>query len=566
MANIQFDEEKQNKDLEDLRQKEEEELVQLLAEAKYQLPYINLMSVGVDNEALRVITEKEARDLKVAPFRLAGKNLFIAVRAPKEDLISKLTELAERKGLVVSFYMVSEASLNKVWERYAEISMAESETAGTLEISSEILSQTAEKISKMQDIDVLVKELSDQNQVHKVSRILEIVIAGAISIGASDIHIEAEKEAGKIRLRLDGVLHDIMVLDSSLYHLINSRIKLLSGMKLISNRAQDGRFSINEKDVEISIRTSLIPGAYGESIVMRILDPRSIRVKLEDIGIEPFLFSIIETEIAKPNGMILVTGPTGSGKTTTLYAFLNRIYSEEVKIITIEDPIEYHLPGVTQTQTDGTKYTFLEGLRSALRQDPDIVMVGEIRDAETAKIAVESALTGHMVFSTLHTNNAAGVIPRLIDLDVNPKIMVSALSLSLAQRLVRKLCKECKKEKEITEEEKKELGVVLESIKAEGKDLSKYNIDPNAPFKIFTAVGCDKCNMTGYKGRMGIFEAIKTNEEIEKIIPENPSEREIKKTARNQGILTMRQDGIVKILNGVTSIDEVKSVVDLLEE
>jgi type II secretory ATPase GspE/PulE/Tfp pilus assembly ATPase PilB-like protein len=275
---------------------------------------------------------------------------------------------------------------------------------------------------------------------------------------------------------------------------------------------------------------------------------------------------VVEEEIAKPNGLILVTGPTGSGKTTTLYAFLRRIYSPEIKIITIEDPVEYHLTGVTQTQTNDEKgYTFAEGLRSALRQDPDVVMVGEIRDKETAETAVQSALTGHMVFSTLHTNNAAGVIPRLIDLGINPKILVSALSLSIAQRLVRKLCQFCKKEKALTKDETSVIKLVMDSIKKEGKSLSNYNINPDAPLKIFASVGCDKCNMTGFKGRIGIFEAIKTDEAIEKIMPENPSEREIKRVASAQGILSMRQDGIVKILNGITSIEEVQSVVDLNE-
>jgi type II secretory ATPase GspE/PulE/Tfp pilus assembly ATPase PilB-like protein len=322
-----------------------------------------------------------------------------------------------------------------------------------------------------------------------------------------------------------------------------------------------------EDKAEISIRTSLIPGTYGESMVMRILDPKAIQVKLEELGIEPYLFSIINHEIEKPNGLILVTGPTGSGKTTTLYAFLRRIYSAEIKIITIEDTIEYHLTGVTQTQTNEEKgYTFAEGIRSALRQDPDVIMVGEIRDNETAETAVQSALTGHIVFSTLHTNNAAGVIPRLIDLEINPKILVSALSLSIAQRLVRKLCQFCRKENTPTEEENKTIKLVLESIKAEGKDLSKYNVNADAGFKIFSPVGCDKCNNIGYKGRMGIFEAIKTDEAIEKIMPTNPSEHEIKKVARNQGTLSMRQDGIVKVLNGITSIAEVQSVVDLNEE
>ena len=562
-----FDEEKQNKQLEDLHKLEEEQLVAVLAEEKYGLPYVDLYRLGIDNEALRAISEKDARDMKIGPFKLSGKNISIALRTPAPDLISKLKEEMERKNLIPTFYMVSMASLEKVWKRYEELSMAEKAKIGGLDISAEVLRNTAKNINNIPDIEKYILEAMTGNQVHKVSHILEIILAGAISIKASDIHIEPEEEKVRLRLRLDGVLQDVMFFDFKIYHLLNSRIKLLSGMKLTSKVAQDGRFSIEEDIEEISIRSSLIPGAYGEAIVMRILDPKSIQVNLEDIGIEPFLFSVIEEEIKKPNGLILVTGPTGSGKTTTLYAFLRKIYSTEINIITIEDPVEYHLKGITQTQTDAKKgYDFPEGLRSALRQDPDVIMVGEIRDEDTAEIAVQSALTGHLVFSTLHTNNAAGVIPRLIDLKVNPKILVSALSLSIAQRLVRKLCPTCKKEKVPSETEKKTMQLVLDSIKNEGKDLSKYNIDPNASYKLYTPLGCDKCNVTGYKGRIGIFEAIKTDEAIEKIMPENPSEREIKKVARAQGILSMRQDGIVKILNGITSFEEVQSVVDLQEE
>ncbi len=562
-----FDEEKQNKQLDDIHRQEEEELVATLAESKYKLPYINLSSLGVDNEALRAISEQDARELKVAPFKLFGKNIFIAVRSPSDDLLVRLKDQIEREGLVPTFYMVSLASLEKVWDRYKELSLAESSKVGGLDISGEVLRETAKNIKTIKDIEKLITEALAGNQIHRISRMLEIILAGAIAIKASDIHIEPEDTQSRLRLRLDGVLHDVMFFESSIYHLLNSRIKLLSGMKLNSKIAQDGRFSIMEEKEEISVRTSLIPGAYGESIVMRILDPKSIQVKLEDIGIEPFLFSVIEQEIAKPNGLILVTGPTGSGKTTTLYAFLKRIYNPEINIITIEDPIEYHLEGITQTQTNDEKgYTFLEGLRSALRQDPDVVMIGEIRDAETAKTAIEAALTGHMVFSTLHTNNAAGVIPRLIDLDANPKIMVSALSLSIAQRLVRKLCPYCKKEKAPDENELKILKSIMDGIKEEGKSLLNYKINPDAPIKLFSPVGCEKCNMIGYAGRIGIFEAIKTDEAIEKIIPQNPSEREIKRVAKAQGILSMRQDGVVKILNGITSLEEVQSVVDLLEE
>ena len=562
-----FDEEKQNKQLEDLHKLEEEQLVATLAEEKYGLPYIDLYRLGIDNEALRAISEKDSREMNVAPFKLFGKNIFIAVHAPSDDLLTRLKDDMERKSLVPTFYMASTASINKAWDRYKEISMAESSKVGGIDISGEILRETAKKIEKMQDIQKMVTEALEGNKIHKISHLLEIILAGAIAIKASDIHIEPEKERGRLRLRLDGVLQDINFFGMNIYRLLNSRIKLLSGMKLTSTIAQDGRFSIMEDKEEISIRTSLIPGAYGESIVMRILDPKSIQVQLEELGIEPYLFSVVEQEIAKPNGLILVTGPTGSGKTTSLYAFLRRIYSPEIKIITIEDPVEYHLTGVTQTQTNDEKgYTFVEGLRSALRQDPDVVMVGEIRDRETAETAVQSALTGHMVFSTLHTNNAAGVIPRLIDLGVNPKILVSALSLSIAQRLVRKLCQFCKKEKVLTPEEAQIIKLNMDGIKEEGKSLSNYNINPDAPIKIFSAVGCDKCNMTGFKGRIGIFEAIRTDEAIEKIMPENPSEREIKKVARAQGILSMRQAGLVKILNGITSYEEVQSVVDLGEE
>ncbi|HEY4493839.1 MAG TPA: GspE/PulE family protein [Candidatus Paceibacterota bacterium] len=562
-----FDEEKQKRQLDDLHKEEEEKLVASLAESKYGLPYIDLYRLSIDNEALRIVTEAEAREWRVAPFKLSGKNIFIAIRTPSDELFSNLKASAEKQSLIPVFYMASMASLNKVWDRYRELSMAESSKIGGLDISSEVLRETAKDINQMSDIEKLIKEVIEENKIHKISRLLEIILAGAIAIKASDIHIEPEKDRGRLRLRLDGILQDVIFFNSDIYRLLNSRVKLLSGMKLTTKIAQDGRFNIMEGEEEISIRSSMIPGTYGESIVMRILDPKAIQVAFEGLGIEPYLLEIIEQEIRKPNGLILVTGPTGSGKTTTLYAFLRKIYSPDINIVTIEDPVEYHLIGITQTQVSPDKgYDFPEGLRSILRQDPDVIMVGEIRDGDTAKISVQSSLTGHMVFSTLHTNNAAGVIPRLIDLGVNPKIMVSALSISIAQRLVRKLCKSCKKEKVLDESETRLLKGVLESMKTENKDFTKYRVDPSAPFKVFASVGCDKCNQTGYSGRIGIFEAIKTDEAIEKIMPENPSEREIKKVAGTQGILSMRQDGLLKILNGVTSIDEVQSVVDLTEE
>ena len=284
---------------------------------------------------------------------------------------------------------------------------------------------------------------------------LEIILAGALSADASDIHIEPQEKQVRLRFRLDGVLHDILLFDYKIYNLILSRIKLVSGLKLnIHNQAQDGRFSIKINEGATEVRTSVIPEAYGESIVLRILNPKSISISFDALGIDKDLMNILEKELKKPNGMILTTGPTGSGKTTTLYAFLRKIYTPETKIITLEDPVEYHLPNIVQTQVEESiGYSFSAGLRSVLRQDPDIIMVGEIRDLETAKTAINSALTGHLVLSTLHTNNAAGTIPRLVDLGVNPASIAPAVNISMAQRLVRKLCGKCKEKQPASESE-----------------------------------------------------------------------------------------------------------------
>jgi len=562
-----FDEENEKKNLADLRKEEEEQLIVAISEPRYGVPPINLAGMTIENDALRIIPETDALAEEVAPFKLLGKDVDVAVRAPNKEKLEKMTEFFSMHGYVPHFYMASLASLNKAWERYKEISYASESRVGSIAVSGESLKKIMAGVNNIEDIKKEIIAV-EKDKSHTTSHILEVALAGAIAINASDLHFEPEEDSVRLRFRMDGVLHEIMTIPPFVHKFLNSRIKLLSGLKITAQSiAQDGRFSVFLDQDEISLRVSIMPGAYGESIVMRILNPKSIRVDLEDMGIEPKLFEIFMREIRKPNGMILLTGPTGSGKTTTLYSFLQKIYSPEIKIITIEDPIEYHLPGITQTQTNNEKgYTFLEGLRSALRQDPDVIMVGEIRDSETAKVAVESALTGHMVFSTLHTNNAAGVIPRLIDLDVNPKILVSALSLSIAQRLVRKLCLECRKEKQITEEEMTVIKKIYNDAKAHNKDFINYGVDINAGIKIYEAIGCLVCNNTGYKGRMGIFEAIHNDAQIEAIITKNPSEREIKIVAQNQGSLNMREDGVVKILKGVTSYDEVGSVVDFYEE
>lgn len=558
-----FNEEKQQKKIDELHLKEAEQLAQVLAN-NYQLQYADLTTTSINTDALRLIPETEAREAGVATFKLTGKKVSLAMRTPRNEKVAGIIKELERKNLTVNQYIVSETSLERAWERYAEVKVTEKTEAGLIEISEERISSFLESLKNLSDIQKKIEEESATLlQEGGISGLLEVILSGSLAIKASDIHFEPQEESVRLRYRIDGVLQDVSDLHPKTYNQILSRIKLVSGLKLnIKQGAQDGRFSIKAMGLEIEIRTSIIPGGYGESIVMRVLNPKAISVEFESLGIEPHLFSIFDREIRKPNGLVLLTGPTGSGKTTTLYAFLRSVNKPEIKIITIEDPIEYHLKGINQTQVnEKAGYTFLSGLRSALRQDPDIIMVGEIRDSDTARIAINSALTGHMVFSTLHTNNSYGAIPRLIDLGINPKIISSALTLSIAQRLVRKLCPECKKVDQPTEKEKDLLLRISQSIKKKRTDITLPEVK-----EVWRPVGCEACNNTGYRGRLGIFEAIAMDDAIAETTIQNPNEREIKIASTPQGILDMRQDGIVKVLNGVTSMEEVGRVVDLDEE
>ncbi len=553
---IQFDEDKQNRKINDLHRREEEELVQLLS-AKYGLEYVDLSITIINTDALRLIEEVKARELKIAAYSLVDKKVKIAARMPELPGIEEVMSSLKDKGFSPILTIASTASLERAWASYKDLSFAYESKAGSLEIASDEMTHIMEQAKGLPEIIALLESTLSMKKSYRVSRILETILAGALGTNASDVHIEPEEEYIRLRYRLDGVLVNVINFDKDTYNLLLSRIKLLSGLKLnIKKDAQDGRFSVHIGSTDIEIRTSVLPGAYNESIVMRILNPKSIGVPMEELGIPSKLLSVLEREITKPNGMLLTTGPTGSGKTTTLYAFLKKVHNPTVKIITIEDPIEYHLPGIVQTQTNDKGYTFLEGLRSALRQDPDVIMVGEIRDSETASIAINSSLTGHLVFSTLHTNSAAGAFPRLIDLGINSKIMSSAINISLAQRLVRKLCEKCKKPLPLEGDVKKRIDDVLATI------YDKSEI-PALPQNIYVANGCEYCNNTGYKGRIGIYEGLKLTPEVVTVIDNNPSEEEIEKAAASQGILTMKQDGVIKIVKGVTSLDELERVITL---
>ncbi len=554
---IDFNEDKQNRRVDDLRKREEEDLSQAMAQ-KYGLPYLDLSIAPINIDALRCISELEAREAQLAVFNIVDKRIDVGVLSPNNELTQTAVDKLKKKGFLPTLHMVSHQSLNKVWDRYKDLSFSFETKSGALDISNEQITDFLAEVHSLADVTTLITETLAMKKGFRISRILEIIIAGAIATGASDVHLEPEENYVRLRYRLDGVLTDMLDFDNETFKLLLSRIKLISNLKLNISDAQDGRFSIKLNSSEIEVRTSLLPGAYDASVVMRILNPQSIAVPIESLGVHPRLLKIILHEISKPNGMLLNTGPTGSGKTTMLYALLKTVHVPGVKIITIENPIEYHLPGITQTQTNEKKnYTFVEGLRSALRQDPDIIMVGEIRDEETAEIAVNSALTGHLVFSTLHTNNAAGTFPRLIDLKVNPKILSSAINVAMAQRLVRKLCTECKKTDVPTADEKKIIDNVLAGI------TDKTYLDEVSTDHVYRGVGCIVCHNTGYKGRVGIYEAILMDEAIEKVLRENPSEREIKKAAAPQNILTLEQDGILKVLQGVTSLDELQRIVDV---
>jgi type IV pilus assembly protein PilB len=563
---ITFDEDKQKRKLDELLHKEEEELVQILS-AKYGVEYVNLMGTGVNADALRLINETAARNSQTAAFALLDKKVKVAARNPDDPKVKAVLAEIEAKGYSPILYITSNQSLEKAWRTYKDLSFAYESKAGSLEISSEEIEAIVEQAKSLPTIISILQNTLSAKKSYRVSRILETIVAGALSIDASDIHLEPEEKYIRLRYRLDGVLQEVITFDADTYNLLLSRIKLISGLKLNKKGdSQDGRFSIKLPIGEIEVRVSVIPGAYNESIVMRLLNPKSIDVPLESLGIHPKLLEHLVKEMTRPDGMILTTGPTGSGKTTTLYAFLKKVHTPEVKIITIEDPIEYHLEGIVQTQVNEKGYNFLEGLRAAVRQDPDIIMVGEIRDNETADIAINSALTGHLVFSTLHTNDAAGTFPRLIDLGVNSKVITSALRVAMAQRLVRRLCDNCKKEIAYEGEVKTKIDSILAGI--EDKSLipaNAANSDSANPIKIFTAVGCEKCNKTGFKGRVGVYEAIMTDQKIEDAVEINPSEREIWAAAKGQGFLTMKQDGALKVLQGITSLEEIERVISLAD-
>ncbi len=510
------------------------------------LPYADLKSYPIDTNAVLLISEQDARTGQLAVISKSGHELTIALKDPKNSQAVYVVENLKNRGYTITFIIVSPLSLALAWQRYALKKEKLAETPGLITITDAQFKDIAEKIKNFNDL---------KNQVVNtpLTEIVTILLAGGLNIKASDIHFEPQEKSTRLRYRLDGVLQDVTEIQSEEYEKILARLKLLSGLKLnIHDTPQDGRFTIRRDDRDIEVRVSILPGGYGENIVMRLLDPTSINKELVDLGMRQELLDRVQKLLQKTTGAILTTGPTGSGKTTTLYAFVKHLNTPDQKIITIEDPIEYHIEGISQTQVDETAgYTFAGGLRSIMRQDPDVILVGEIRDTETAEIALQAALTGHLVFSTLHTNNAAGAIPRLIDLGVRPITIAPAIKATMAQRLVRRICEDCKKKS---------------LIKAEDLELLKKNLPSKAQeiteqTEIYYPAGCEKCGDSGYKGRIGVYELFEIDGDLEKLILTSPAISQVQELAVQKGMVTLLQDGLIRVLEGITSIEEVMRVV-----
>ncbi len=532
--------------------REKEVLAQELA-YQLSLPYVNLIGFPIGPEVLRLIPEAIARQAQLIAFFNGQGQLRLATSNPENPdihgAVADLQHFFPNSRIVL--YVVSEHSFQKALDLYKNVAK--------IKITSRDLKITEADIKKYQ---AQITALTDLNKILtavNTSDFFIILLAAAINFSASDIHLETAETDVKIRFRLDGVLQEAAALPLNLWKRIINRIKEIAHLKInITDQPQDGRLTIKYKNEEVDVRVSTLPSAYGVSSVISLVHSPTANLDLNVLGISPYDLRKIITQSARPNGMVIITGPTGSGKTTTLYSILNKLNKQSSKIITLEDPIEYRLAGITQSQVDLSKeYTFAKGLRSILRQDPDIVMVGEIRDAETADTAVQAALTGHLLLSTVHTNNAAGAIPRLLSLGVKPFLLAPALNAVVGQRLVRKICPQCKVEQSLDAETLEKAKNILSKITNPEVKIDLANL------KFYKGQGCPKCQGIGYQGRLGIFEIFSIDRNMEAVILSNEaSEYTVRDAAVSQGMTTMVQDGLLKALNGITTVEEVFRVTE----
>ncbi len=515
------------------------------------LGYVNLSGFPISPEALVLVQEDRARELNFICFYYDGKNIRFACLNPSAKIQEEVDNLAKQYFANTRLYLISQVSLDIAWEAYQALPKVKKYESG-VEINQETLKKFEADIENY-------KSLNDKINKVNVSDIITLMLATALKVKGSDIHIEAEEKGVVVRIRIDGVLQEAALISLQKWHKIISRLKILARVKInISNKPQDGRYTIYLQDKKIDVRCSFLPTAYGESVVMRLLDSSTASLEFEKLGVRSEILPILTKEISKPNGLILTVGPTGSGKTTTLYAILNRLNQPETKIITLEDPIEYELSGINQSQINEKQgYNFSDGLRSILRQDPNIIMVGEIRDLETAEISVQASLTGHLVLSTLHTNDAAGTIPRLVDMGVKPYFLVPSINVVIGQRLVRKLCNHCREKHSLIDEEQEQINKILAVISPK----AKIEIPTKLPQIYKAGAGCEFCNFTGYHGRIGIYEIFTMDDKIKQLTIDKAPSFKILQQAIEDGMITMLQDGILKALDGITSLEEVYRVI-----
>lgn len=541
-----------NKLIKDINRKREEEQTEKLAK-NLSLPYLNLTNYQPDANVVGIIPKKITQTGKIFSFKKEGRNVYVAISETKNPATAKaLEQLKNQDDYNYIPVVVSPSSMVYLLSIYDTFAPAK-RSGNNIKLSQAQQQAAAEQINNWKEWTVKLKKVS-------TSQLFETILSGATYAEASDIHIEPSETSVHIRFRIDGILQDIVDLDITALKKLISRIKFLSDLKLnITSSAQDGRFSIKTNKINYDIRVSILPTAWGESAVLRLLPQEGNIINLNELGLVGNNFKIIESIIKQPNGLILNTGPTGSGKTTTLYSILDKINTPNNKVITIEDPIEYSLPNITQSQVKPDEgYTFATGLRSILRQDPDVVLVGEIRDEETASIAINASLTGHLVLSTLHANDAAGAIPRLIDLGLKPQYFIESILAIIAQRLVRRICPNCAQtyipDKTTMADIKKELDTLPANIEVPvfPKTLKKPDLAK--------AANCSKCNGTGYKGRVGIFEILQISPEIIKATLAGTSVGEIKQLAIKNGMVTLKQDGLLKVLAGITTLEEIERV------
>ena len=511
------------------------------------LPFINLYGFPISIDALKKISESQARESQVVPFFFDSIELRVGTPNPDNAKQKDIIEAIRKSGLLVTVYFISKSSFEGALRYYKDLTLEQAvHHDDHVEVTEELMGELSDHIEELKNVKTRLQNLS-------VTKIINIIFGAAVKLKASDVHFEPEEKDVRLRYRIDGVLQDVMKVEPNVYKQVLSRIKLISKMKVnITTTPQDGRFSITLPTSVLDVRVSILPSGYGEAVVSRLLGVGAVALDIEKLGLQSYTKDIVLKTLEKPYGMLLVTGPTGSGKTTTLYSFLNYLNKPDVKIITLEDPIEYRLTGIQQTQIDREAgLDFAAGLRSILRHDPDIVLVGEIRDLETAEIAINAAQTGHIVFSTLHTNDAAGVLPRLINMGLRQFVIAPAVNAIIAQRLVRVLCNDCK-------EAYTPDTAMVEFVRAQlGPDLMAKFVPKE--WKLYRAKRCDKC-ATGYRGRMGIFEIFEMDDDMEKLIMRSATVAEIREAAVAKGMVLMKQDGIMKAILGLTTIDEVRRV------